>query len=119
MREILLFILEKETKALDRDLSMLNEEIHSVKQNFMDLVQEIKVDISDNLKGSEKQIEAIEVFQKVHNLADKLDAINEMSEETSLRLRMNMDRRSKFISTLSNIMKKISTTQDTIVQNLK
>jgi hypothetical protein len=32
---------------------------------------------------------------------------------------MMMDRRSKFISTLSNIMKKISTTQDTLVQNLK
>jgi hypothetical protein len=38
---------------------------------------------------------------------------------TSMRLQMTMDRRSKFISTLSNIMKKISTTQDTLVQNLK
>jgi septal ring factor EnvC (AmiA/AmiB activator) len=119
MREILLFLLEKETKALDRDLSMLNQEIHSVKRNFMDLVQEIKVEISDNLKGSEKQVEAIEVFQKVHNLADKLDAINEMSEEASIRLQMKLDRQSKFTSTLSNLMKKISTTQDTLVQNLK
>jgi hypothetical protein len=60
MRDILVFIVEKETKALDRDLSMVNEEMHSVKQNFMNLVQEIKVDISDNVKGSEKQIEAIQ-----------------------------------------------------------
>lgn len=119
MRDILVFILEKETKALDRDLSMVNEEMHSVKQNFMDLVQEIKVEISDNLKGSEKQIEAVEAFEKVHNLADKIEAMSEMSEMTSLRLQMIMDRRSKFISTLSNIMKKISTTQETIVQNLK
>lgn len=52
-------------------------------------------------------------------LKKKLDDMNEMSEMTSLRLQMMMDRRSKFISTLSNIMKKISTTQDTIVQNLK
>jgi hypothetical protein len=36
--------------------------------------------------------------------------MNELSEMTSLRLQMMMDRRSKFISTLSNIMKKISTT---------
>lgn len=49
----------------------------------------------------------------------KLDSMNEMSEMTSLRLQMMMDRRSKFISTLSNIMKKISSTQDTLVQNLK
>ena len=49
----------------------------------------------------------------------KLDSMNEMSEMTSLRLQMTMDRRSKFITTLSNIMKKISTTQDTLVQNIK
>ena len=49
----------------------------------------------------------------------KLDGMNEMSEMTSLRLQMTMDRRSKFISTLSQIMKKISTTQDTLTQNIK
>jgi len=51
--------------------------------------------------------------------SQKLDGMNEMSEMTSLRLQMTMDRRNKFISTLSNIMKKISTTQDMLVQNLK
>jgi hypothetical protein len=50
------------------------------------------------------------------DLKGKLDGMNEM---TSMRLQMTMDRRSKFISTLSNIMKKISTTQDNLVQNLK
>jgi hypothetical protein len=54
-----------------------------------------------------------------HGLEGKLDSMSEMSEMTSLRLQMAMDRRSKFISTLSNIMKKISETQDTVVQNLK
>ena len=53
------------------------------------------------------------------DLNKKLDSMNEMSETTSLRLQMMMDRRSKLISTLSNLLKKISTTQDTIVQNLK
>ncbi|MBI1961897.1 MAG: hypothetical protein HYS37_00850, partial [Candidatus Rokubacteria bacterium] len=52
-------------------------------------------------------------------LKGKLDSLNEMSEMTSLRLQMMMDRRSKFISTLSSIMKRISDTQDTLVQNLK
>jgi len=45
--------------------------------------------------------------------------MNEMSEMTSLRLQMTMDRRSKFIETLSNIVKKLSETSDSIVQNLK
>lgn len=53
------------------------------------------------------------------NELKKLDSMNEMSEMNSLRLQMTIDRRSKFISTLSNIMKKISTTQDTLVQNIK
>jgi putative addiction module CopG family antidote len=52
-------------------------------------------------------------------LRDQLDSMNELSEMTSLRLQMAMDRRSKFMSTLSNVMKKISNTSDTLVQNLK
>lgn len=53
------------------------------------------------------------------DLKSQLDSMNEMSEMTSLRLQMMMDRRSKFISTPSNIMRKISSTQDTLIQNLK
>ena len=49
----------------------------------------------------------------------KQKAVYEMSEMTSLRLQMTMDRRSRFISTLSQMMKKISTTQDILVQNIK
>jgi hypothetical protein len=52
-------------------------------------------------------------------LKGKLDGMNEISDMTSLRLQMMMDRRSKFISTLSNIMKKIDSTEDTLIQNLK
>jgi hypothetical protein len=55
----------------------------------------------------------------LESLRDKLDSMSEISEMTSLRLQMMMDRRSKFLSTLSNIMKKISSTQDAIIQNLK
>lgn len=52
-------------------------------------------------------------------LQSQLDSMNEMSEMTSLRLQMAMDRRSKFVEALSNMMKSISDTQDSIVQNLK
>jgi hypothetical protein len=52
-------------------------------------------------------------------LREDLDSMNELSEMTSLRLQMLMDRRSKTIETLSNILKKIATTQDSLVQNLK
>lgn len=60
-----------------------------------------------------------EVNEVKETVKNKLDSMSEMGEMESLKLQMIMDRRSKFISTLSNIMKKISTTQDTLVQNLK
>ncbi|MBE3112835.1 MAG: hypothetical protein IMZ46_20380 [Acidobacteria bacterium] len=53
------------------------------------------------------------------DLQGNLDGMNEISEMTSLRLQMTMDRRSKFIQTLSNMMKKIGTTQETLAQNIK
>ena len=52
-------------------------------------------------------------------LKQNLDSMSEMSETESLRLQMVMDRRSKFMATLSNILKKMSNTSDSIVQNMK
>jgi exonuclease I len=72
---------------------------------------------TDLYRGKIDDIAQLEAIRD--NLKGELDNMNEMSEMTSLRLQMMMDRRSKFISTLSNIMKKISTSQDTLVQNLK
>jgi putative addiction module CopG family antidote len=52
-------------------------------------------------------------------LRGRLDSMSELSEMTSLRLQMVMDRRSKLMETLSNIMKANSDTQGSIVGNLK
>jgi hypothetical protein len=52
-------------------------------------------------------------------LKASLDSLSEMGEMDSLRLQMAMDRRSKFVEALSNIMKKISDTSETIIANLK
>lgn len=48
-----------------------------------------------------------------------LDALSEMGEMESLRLQMAMDRLSKLMSTLSNMLKKSSDTANAIVQNIK
>jgi hypothetical protein len=52
-------------------------------------------------------------------LQSQLDGMNETSEMTSMNLQMAMDRRSLFVEALSNLMKKVDSTQETIVQNLK
>lgn len=49
----------------------------------------------------------------------ELDSKSEMGEMESLRLQMAMDRLSKMMSTLSNLLKKISDTAQGITQNLK
>ena len=56
---------------------------------------------------------------EMDTLKRELDSLNELGETESLRLQMAMDRLSKLMSTLSNILKKISDTSDTMVQNLK
>ena len=52
-------------------------------------------------------------------LKKDLDSMSEMGEMESLRLQMAMDRMSKMMSTISNLLKKISDTANTITQNLK
>lgn len=49
----------------------------------------------------------------------KLDTLGEMSEEQQLKLQLSMDQKSKFAEILSNIMKKMSETSDSITENLK
>jgi len=48
-----------------------------------------------------------------------LDSTSELGETESLRLQMAMDRLSKLMTTLSNLLKKLSDTGDSIVRNLK
>jgi putative addiction module CopG family antidote len=52
-------------------------------------------------------------------LKNQLDSMSEMGEMESLRLQMAMDRLSKLMSIASNILKKISDTQGSIITNLK
>lgn len=65
----------------------------------------------------QKELDAL--LKQQAELKNKLDAMNEISETSALRLQMMMDRRAKFIEALSNLMKKMSSTSETITQNLK
>lgn len=70
-----------------------------------------------DLEGGAVTIQGLKSL--LDDLKGQLDGMNEMAEQTSLRLQMTMDRRSKFISTLSQMMKHISTSQDMLTQNKK
>jgi predicted nucleic acid-binding Zn-ribbon protein len=60
-----------------------------------------------------------ELEKEIAEVKSNIESLSEMGEMTSLRLQMAMDRLSKMMSTLSNILKKISDTSSGIVQNLK
>ncbi|MEO7045460.1 MAG: hypothetical protein ABI091_09170 [Ferruginibacter sp.] len=60
-----------------------------------------------------------EIDKAAAEIKAKQDSLSEMGETESLRLQMAMDRRSKMMENLSNMLKKMSDTQDQIIQNLK
>jgi hypothetical protein len=62
---------------------------------------------------------ADELEAAIGEVQGELDAMSEMGEMESLRLQMAMDRMSKLMSTLSNLLKKSSETGSQITQNLK
>jgi uncharacterized protein YukE len=70
--------------------------------------------MSDSLTITKKEIDNL-----VDKMKSDLDSMSEMGEMESLRLQMAMDRLNKMMSTLSNILKKISDTAQQITQNIK
>ena len=68
--------------------------------------QKVQADL-DELNGAQAALRA------------ELGTISDMSETESLRLQMTMDRLSKLMSTLSNVLKQSADTQKTIIQNTK
>jgi len=58
-------------------------------------------------------------FASAPTTAQRLNDLAEMSDQTSAELQRAMDRHSKFLTTLSNLEKKISDTAQAITQNLK
>jgi hypothetical protein len=51
--------------------------------------------------------------------ANSAAQMSDMSTEQQMRLQMAMDRRSKFLDTISNMMKSASDTQTSVISNLK
>ena len=56
---------------------------------------------------------------QINMARDDADKLDEMGETASLRLQMAMDHSAKMMSTLSNVLKKMSSTDSSIVANLK
>ena len=72
-----------------------------------------------NYKPAAGQPTRAQLDAAIDKAKNDLDSMSEMGEMESLRLQMAMDRMSKQMSTLSNLLKKINDTQKSIIQNIK
>ncbi|MFN8264958.1 MAG: hypothetical protein U0T11_02740 [Chitinophagaceae bacterium] len=92
--------------------------IPAAKMNFVKqrtiTLQSQMITFRDSLTNSK-----VEIDRLLKEIKEQTDKMNEMNEMESLRLQMAMDRLSKIMSTLSNMLKKISETSQSITQNLK
>jgi hypothetical protein len=66
-----------------------------------------------------RKLAKTDIEQAIGEIRDKHDSLSELGEMEQLRLQMAMDRLSKMMATLSNLLKKISDTAQQITQNLK
>jgi len=65
------------------------------------------------------KVSDVEVKEVQDGIKIKQDSINELNKEQSLQMQKQMDRRSKMMESISNVMKKIADTQNSTIQNLK
>ncbi len=66
-----------------------------------------------------RPIPKAQLDSQIDKAKNDIDSMSEMGEMESLRLQMSMDRLSKMMSTLSNLMKKMSDTASGITPNIK
>ena len=111
IRELLVRLASKSENVDPYDF--VQQEVH---RKFVQLTIE-----QSNLLSFYVLAEVTRIITVPDELKGKLDieSMGGLSEEISMRLQMMLDKRSKVIRPISNIMKEISSTQDTLVQNIK
>ena len=72
-----------------------------------------------HFSSSPGDLRAAKINAARDRLKAELDSVSEISEMDSLRLQMALDRLSKAMSTLSNLLEKTSATDDAIINNIK
>ena len=92
---------------------------HTVQMPATDIESASGVSLAETDLYPERVTRTEQIQAVLDDLKGRLDSLSELGEMESLRLQMVMDRRAKLLETLSNIMKKLSETANSITQNLK
>ncbi len=119
---------DKRQPALTRleldSIKQLSANTNTNRQIPAKTVQNSKISVLDSTQAKRTAVmnqpaTKTEIDATADKIKSDLDSMSEMGEMESLRLQMAMDRMNKMMSTLSNLMKKISETSQQITQNLK
>ena len=117
------FAREAKGKAQAGIAALTSAKAAAVKSKKPVAVKLVKMAAYQKSKPAASEIAAnltsIQLQAEIDKLKNSLDSMSEMGEMESLRLQMAMDRLSKLMSTISNALKKMSDTAQTITQNLK
>ena len=110
IEELCFLVLMQAANAEEQDLQEIMNETKAQNTSKNGLRQAMQ---------ATQQVSAQKINHDLQDMRDRLDSMNEMSEMTSMRLQMAMDRLSKLMESLSNILKKISDSQQNIIKNMK
>ena len=102
IEELAFLVLMEAAKSADDDL-----------RNVMDEVQ------AENAAKQSQRSSLQSARAAALSLEDEKNSLGDLSEQQSLRLQMAIDRRAKYIETISDILKEIGDTDQSIIKNLK
>lgn len=88
-------------------------------QTSMDAQADLKALVAEVQASAARKRQARAAIAAQKTQKPKADSLGDLTDEQQLRLQMAMERRSKTEQTLSHIMKKVSATSSSIIQNLK
>lgn len=117
----------EDLRAIMAEVKAINEQKQSVRDHLNTLDDIMADGCDDDDAANSDVVEVVDtcpetlaaIAARIEELRSQYDSLSELGEEQQLKLQMYMDRRSKTLSALSNIMKKLSDTGSQIVQNLK
>ena len=108
---------EKQTKARAKDAAV-SSQTSAASEHSLNRRND-STPVASRATVTSRPLPKGQLYRQIDTAKNDPDALSELSEMQSLRLQMAMDRRSKMLSALSNLMKKTSETSSNIVKNIK
>ena len=125
IQALVLIVLMEATNDQDNDLQQIMNEMQqqaAAKQFLRNQLEAISNAVAQNSAVSNAQstpTPKATLSPLQQSLQGKLDNLNDVSQMSQLALQQEMSERAQFMQIISNIMKAIQSTQNSILQNLK